>query len=241
MLPQFYHKIAALNVKHHSNLYIEPVSQLAFAKSANAVHLQVSEFGKALSAYPIVFTGEKEHLFAAALTGLDKDQNLFVDEDGQWQQGYVPAYVRRYPFVIANKEKDLATVCIDESYDGFNTDALGESLFTSKGEHSAYLKQTITFLEDFEKASVKTQYFCQQLLEYDLLEPMSAQILPTNKQQKQVSVKGFSVVSRDKLAKLSAEQLKTLHDNGVLESIYRHLSSLEQFSGLLARYNRLKS
>jgi hypothetical protein len=238
MLPQFYNKIAALNISQHSAVHLQPVESLDFAKSGNAIHLQVTEFGKALSAYPIVFVGEGEQLWAAALTGLTKQQNLFINDAGQWSDDYVPAYVRRYPFVIANIDKGQSTVCIDESYRGFNTDGQGEALFTEAGEHSDYLKQTITFLQDFEQAAVKTKFFCQQLVEFDLLEPMAAKVEPANAERDEVVLQGFQVISRAKLADLSADSLKQLNDNGILELIYYHLASLSQFDALLARYNR---
>jgi hypothetical protein len=238
MLPQFYNKIAALNVAQHGAVHMQAVDNHEFAGASNVIHLQVTEFCKALSTYPIVFIGEKDQLWAAALTGLSKEKNLFVDDKGAWSDDYIPAYVRRYPFVIANIDKGKSTVCIDESYSGFNNDGQGEALFTSDGEHSDYLKQTITFLQDFEQAAVKTEFFCQQLMAFDLLEPMSAKVEPKNDQREEVLLQGFSVVSREKLAKLPADTLKQLNDNGILELIYNHLASLEQFDALLARYNR---
>ncbi len=237
MLPQFYQKIAALNASQHSAIHLQPVERFDFAKSGNAIHLQVSEFAKAMSAYPIVFVGEGEQLWAAALTGLSKARNLFIDDQGQWSEDYVPAYVRRYPFVIANIDKGQAAVCIDEAYSGFNRDGQGDALFTEDGKHSEHLKQTITFLEDFEQAAVKTQFFCQQLVEFDLLEPMAAKVEPANAEREEVVLQGFQVISRQKLANLPAERLKQLNDNGVLELVYYHLASLNQFDALLARYN----
>lgn len=238
MLPQFYSAIAALNVRQHQAVHIEPPKNQAFAKKGNVIHLQIEEFAKALSEYPIVFIGEGEQLSPAALTGLGEAQNLFVDDNDIWAAGYIPAYVRRYPFVIANIDKGQSTVCIDEAYDGFNTDGQGEALFTDEGEHSDYLNQTIDFLQDFEQAAQRTRFFCQQLNELDLLEPMSAKVEPSNKDRKEVVLQGFQVISRQKLTNLDAQTLKQLTENGVLELIYYHLASLSQFDALLDRYNQ---
>lgn len=254
MLPQFYQKIATLNAKQHGGLSLQMPERFDFATGGNVIHLQVWEFVKALSTYPIVFVGEGEQLFARALTGLGEAQNLFIDEAGAWSAAYIPAYVRRYPFIIANIAEGKSTVCIDQDYAGFNREGKGEALFTEQGEQSEFLKQQVAFLKDFEQASAQTRLFCQQLNELDLLEPMSAQIQPKAQPKAQPDaqseassdneapfvVQGFRVVSREKLGKLSAETLKQLNDNGALESIYRHLASLEQFEALLVRYNRSK-
>lgn len=238
MLPQFYNKVTALNVAQHKALHVKPVKSLLFASESDAIYLQVSEFRKALSTYPIVFIGELENLRPLALTGLGNKKNLFVEPEGDWSGVYIPAYVRRYPFVIANVEENKSTVCIDESYMGFNNDGIGEPLFKQDGKHSEFLTKTLTFLEDFEKANTETRFFCQQLVSLDLLEPMKAKIEPNNEKRNQVLLQGFNIVSREKLAELPTEILKQINNNGVLELIYNHLASLEQFEALLARYNR---
>src|SRR3546814_17461453 len=55
---------------------------------------------------------------------LRQNENLFVDASGQWAPDtYIPAFVRRYLFVLAEKpaakEGDDFTVFLDEQYEGF--------------------------------------------------------------------------------------------------------------------------
>ena len=67
---------------------------------------------------------------------IDSEQNLYVDEKFSWDAKYIPAYVRRYPFVLAGDEikpDSTYTVCIDENFSGFNRKS-GERLFTDKGK-----------------------------------------------------------------------------------------------------------
>ena len=35
------------------------------------------------------------------ILGGEKDQNLYLDDAGKWTARYIPAFVRRYPFVFA--------------------------------------------------------------------------------------------------------------------------------------------
>ena len=110
--------------------------------------------------------------------GLEKNKNLFVDDKGSWTADYIPAYVRRYPFILAtaDENKDNFTVCIDESYPGFNTAKEGKALFDDKGEQNLILDQAVDFLKDYQSHVTLTTRFCENLSKLDILEPMQANI-----------------------------------------------------------------
>ena len=237
MLPPFYNKIAVLNAKHHGNWSLTRSEDMSYAAKANVIHLQASEFGGALMSFPIVFVGKEDKLNPAILTGVEKNKNLFVGANGQWQSPYVPAYVKRYPFLMANGENDQLLVCIDESYKGFNQMGDGDALFTSTGQSTDFTNQAVDFLEQFERYHLQTQMLCKTIAELDILEPLKAEFKVPNNAKPSVHIEGFLVVSREKLAKLSGEQMIKLRDNGVLELIYYHLASLKQFDRLMARYS----
>ncbi len=58
------------------------------------------EFAVAARHYPIVFSNSAPHL-PVTVCGLQTGSNAFVGNDNRWTQGcYVPAYVRRYPFIL---------------------------------------------------------------------------------------------------------------------------------------------
>ena len=122
-LPLFYKKVVPLNKEVHGELYIEGVEGYAHTKETNSIYIAAIEFLQVSREYPIVFAkGADDVIFPVALLGLEKNKNLFVDEKGAWTANYIPAYVRRYPFILATADdnKDNFAVCIDEGFSGFN-------------------------------------------------------------------------------------------------------------------------
>jgi hypothetical protein len=236
MLPQFYNKASVLNSKQHQNLSLKPISDLSFAAKSNVLFIQANEFTKAMSAFPIVFVGSDEKLAPVVLTGVQQNQNLFVDSTGKWRGEYLPSYIKRFPFIMADGKDDQVVVCIDDSYEGFNENGEGHRLFDDNHQPSQFLKGAIQFLEHFEQSYSETRFLAKTLQELDLLEPLKAEFKPKDPNQGMITVEGFQVVSREQLAKLSGDQLADLRDKGVLELIYHHLGSLKIFDKLLAIY-----
>ena len=77
------------------------------------VPLTVGEFPIAGIYYPIIFAGDRYQ--PLAVMGMRQGSNLFVGADGAFEVGaYIPAYIRRYPFVLANDQaREQLVVCID--------------------------------------------------------------------------------------------------------------------------------
>lgn len=87
--------------------------------------------------YPIVFIGQNDQLMPIALLGLKEGHNSYLDESNTWQANtYIPGFVRRYPFVLAQDDAANFSVCFDAAYNGWNEEE-GRELFTAKGENSA--------------------------------------------------------------------------------------------------------
>jgi SapC len=98
-LPIFYSRPRPLDAVADRGRSLRPVSDFGFARATNSVLLGAAESPRAVRSYPIVFTS-REPRVAVAVLGLEGNENLFVGEDGRWREGhYVPAYVRRYPFI----------------------------------------------------------------------------------------------------------------------------------------------
>jgi len=235
--PLFYKKIVPLNKDRHKDLYLEPMGNYAFAKESNSLYIAV-EFVKVVAEYPIVFGGDEEgKIFPVVLLGLKPNQNLFVDDKGQWNAGYIPAYTRRYPFILPQTSdsngQDQFTVCIDEGYAGFNTAGKGQPLFDDKGEETPILKQAVDFLKDYQSHIQLTTRFCDKLSELQILQPVQANI--EMKSGDKFSIGGFQCVNRDKLKDLPAGTLKQLVESGELELIHVHLLSLNNIHALMNR------
>ena len=232
--PLFYNQVVPISKERHGKLRIKPGAGYSYAKDANAVLVTVAEFPFVFREYPIVFIEDGEPINATAVLGLNKHENQFLNSDGTWDAAYIPAYVRRYPFItgtLGDDQKDL-TVCIDESAEVLNTSE-GEALFDKSGEHTEFLKKSIKFLQDYQGQFMHTTRFSRRMKDLGLLAPMRADY--KLKGGEKASLAGFNVVDRTKLKSLPKDKLVKLLKSDELELIYLHLASLANFQKLVHR------
>lgn len=231
----FYDSPIALNSDTHRNLKIKPIeSGFSFSSKTNAVMLAGTEFPEACKHFPIVFAKiGGERVLPVALLGFRDLENLFVDAAGQWKGEYIPAYIRRYPFVLAkNESAERFTVCIDETYPGFGADD-GQPLFDATGGPTEYLKGVSAFLEDYQAQLSRTDIFLQTLTEFGLLMDVAPNInLPGGERY---SIAGLRMVDERKLQELPDEKVMRLFRSGELLWIYSHLFSMSNFSRLIGK------
>lgn len=218
----------------HADWYVEVGGDYSFSRSVNSVPLMAVEFPNAAAEHVVVFGGTGDVVMPAAILGLRADENLYVGDDGQWQGKYVPAFLRRYPFVFSSQDEGKNfTLCIDESFAGFNQDGKGEPLFGEDGEPSPYTGNVLKFLQQYQLEFNRTRAFCDKLKELNLLEPMQAQIKLGSGEQR--SLTGFSAINRGRLKTLSSDTLADLVKSDELELIYNHLSSMRNFEAMRER------
>ncbi len=238
VLPLFYKKVVPLNKDIHGKLYIEGIEGYAHTKKTNSVYIAAIEFLAASKEYPIVFAiAPDKKVFPVVLLGLEKNNNLFVDKKGNWTADYIPAYVRRYPFILATPDdsQETFTVCIDESFPGFNTANEGNPLFDEKGDHQDILKQAVDFLKDYQNHVQMTTFFSDNLSKLDILEPVQADIELASGAKHALG--GFMCVNRQKLKELKPAQLAELVKSDQMELIFAHLASLTNLRSLMNRMN----
>lgn len=230
MRPLFYEHVVPLSKERHRDWSIEPLESFEFTRNTNSIFIAAVEFSRIAREYPIVFGKNAEgNAFPVALLGLTPGQNLFLDGNGAWLGSYIPAYVRRYPFIVASdpetgKKHSSLTVCIDESYSGFNQSGRGNALFLDTGDKSAILTQAIEFIKEFNQHLEFTNVFCERLDELGLLEEMQATVKLADGNQHTMS--GFMGINRERLKKLKPRILTELLRNDYLELIYAQLQSL---------------
>lgn len=229
-----YSRAQAVNSQRHREWSVKAGDNFEFARDVNSVPLTAVEFVTASSEYPIVFAGSEDQLMPLVVMGVRDKENLFITEDGKIDAQYVPAFLRRYPFVFSSQDEGKNfTLCIDETFDGCNQDNLGERLFDSEGEQTQYLNNVLEFLKEYQLHFARTQAFCKKLQELELLEPMGAQFTPP--QGEKVTLTGFYAVNRKKLKELPAEQMEQLVKNDGMELIFLHLYSLRNFNSMLSK------
>jgi hypothetical protein len=193
-----------------------------------------AEFSSAAAEYAVVFAGEGESIIPVVLLGVRDGENLFVNKDGSWAGRYVPAFLRRYPFVFSSTDDGANfTLCVDEEFEGCNRKGRGERLFDGDGERTLYLQNVLGFLQAYQVQFQRTQALTKRLSDLNLFESMQARF--TLRDGKMLMLSGFFAVSRDRLKALSGEQLAELARTDDLELIYLHLQSMRHLSATAER------
>lgn len=233
----FYGNPVPLNNARHRNFRIGPAPDgFRFAGQTHSIPLMAVEFMEAAKEYPIVFAKAGETYLPVALVGLREKENLFIDANGRWEARYVPAFVRRYPFVLARGEPQGGmTVCIDEAFPGFSNET-GDPLFDEQGAESQKLKDIIAFLNDFHAQGLRTDAFVKRLREHDLLTENSARVQLPDGQQ--FALAGLYAIDEQKLLKLDDATALEMFRSGEMALAYSHLISLSNIPRLADRLGR---
>ncbi|ABQ66508.1 SapC family protein [Rhizorhabdus wittichii] len=225
-LPLFYNDLQPLSSQLHATWKAKTMESAEFFGKAHAVPLTVEEFIPAQRHYPIVFSVGPDPV-PLALFGLNEGVNVFTDEQGQPTRDlYVPAYVRRYPFMLARLRPDSEdlSLCFDSTAGLLGEFEEGSPLFEGE-EPSEAIRNTLAFCEQFEQAGMRTGMFMQELIQNKLLIDGEVTIEPDGGGQPFV-YRGFQIISEDKLKELRGDVLRKMVQSGLLPLIYAHLFSL---------------
>ncbi|HET8748864.1 MAG TPA: SapC family protein [Ramlibacter sp.] len=230
----YYEKPALLDREKHRHRRVTLNGGFAFARKSNSLYLAAVEFNEACKEYPIVFTRSPNgKTVPVAVLGLRDRENLFVDGQARWVARYLPAFLRRYPFVLAELPGDGSlAVCIDEAYPGLG-DTEGEALFEADGKETPFLKQTLDFLTRYQREAARTEAFCKKLEEHGLLKETSARA--DLRDGRSFTVNGLLVVDEEKLMKLPDAVALEMLRSGELHLITAHLLSLSNIQLLADR------
>ena len=223
-----YETAVPVSSARHRLASVEPNEGYAFSAGVNAVPLMAVEFLHAAAEYAIVFTAAGDEVVPAVVLGIRGDQNLYLSTDAQWKAKYIPAFIRRYPFVFSTStDGKTLTLCIDESYPGLNKDGLGQRLFGDDGQPAPYVDAVLKFLQEYQAQFERTRQFSKRIKDLGLLEPMQAQVV-TPKGEK-FTLNGFLAVNRAKLRALDGEALASLARTDEIELLHLHLYSMRNF------------
>lgn len=235
----YYEKPVVLDRDKHRRRRIRPGASFAFARNANSLYLAAAEFAEACKEYAIVFTrAGNGRVIPVVMLGLRARENLYVDDAGGWRGRYIPAFVRRYPFVLAELPgQDTLAVCIVESCAGVN-DVDGEALFDASGQDTPFLRNALEFLAACQRESLRTDAFCQRLDQAGLLAEMNARADLVD--GRTFSVTGLLVVDEKKLGALPDATALAMFRQGELHLVSMHLLSLSNMRQLVERLAQRK-
>jgi hypothetical protein len=231
-----------LDPAHHRHLRVGGLADFSITKGMHGAFITATEMPQAALEFPIVFiqsgeldAGGKATISPIVLLGLSQGENLYVDGT-RWDARYIPAFIRRYPFLTAHLRNAGATgVMIDRAWSGFS-ETEGEMLFEPDDKPAPALQRAMEFLQMFEAEAQRTRAFCARLVELDLLKEMKADAtLPGGAT---LSVDGFHVVDEDKLHKLADAVVLETHRNGMAMLLHLHLASLVNMRQMVERKAR---
>jgi hypothetical protein len=226
-----YSTVIPVTRQEHGDLCFKSEGRFDFARTVNAAPLVLGEFQASAGEYAIVFAETEGTPVPVALFGIAPETNAFVDAEGNWSGTYVPAFLRRWPFVFSTDEKgETLTLCIDETAPGFNREGRGERLFDAEGSATVFTHRMLQFLQEYQAQHQRTLAFCKRLQEFDLLQPVEARVELGASGPRTLT--GMRIVNREKLRALTAEQLAEFMQNDWLELIYSHLFSLRELERL---------
>lgn len=230
----FYKDLVALSPEYQGNWKSRQPTDFRFSSATNSVPLLLPEIPDAAREYPIAFVQNGEGSFMlACVLGLRVDENLCVDtKDGHWLGRYLPAFIRRYPYLISETPAGQFIVCADQAAsDIIGPDVVdGHDLFKD-GQPSEFAQQVMRFLEDFRAQASESANWAKRMHDLGLLEAVSADARMNNGEH--FVLNGIFMVSEKKLHALPASEIQALFERGDLARIHAHLLSLGHFSRLI--------
>ena len=235
-LPIFYNGLEPLSSELHANYKVKPADAAPFLSNQHAIPLTVEEFPLVQRYMPIVFSSGAESV-PIALMGLNEGVNVFVDAGGKLVEDnlYVPAYVRRYPYMLARlrPDADELSLCFDPTSPTIGDFDDGEPLFDN-GQPTEMTRNILQFNENFEQAAARTGAFMNELRDLGLLMEGEVTIQQDGNEQPFV-YRGFQMVNEEKLVDLRGDQLRKISQSGMLPLLYAHLFSLSLMRDIFAR------
>lgn len=239
-LPLFYNGLEPLSSELHADYKIRPAQSAPFLAMQHAIPITIDEFALVQRYMPIVFSAGEDSV-PIALMGLNEGVNVFVDADGKLVDDtfYVPAYIRRYPYLLARLRPDAQelSLCFDPTSDTIGQFDEGQALFEN-GQPSEVTKNILAFNEQFEQAGARTAQFMNELRETELLMDGEVSIQHEGYDQPFV-YRGFQMINEEKLQDLRGDQLRKMTKSGMLPLLYAHLFSLSLMREVFARQVRL--
>ena len=233
-LPLFYNGVQPLSSQLHAGWNTRPIDLAPMMATQHAIPLTVEEFSVAQRHFPIVFS-VGDNAVPLALMGLNEGTNVFTLEDPASAGVYIPAYLRRYPFMLAKlrDNSDELSLCFDPSAGNVGEFDDGTPLFEGE-EPSEATKAILQFCEQFEQAGARTQAFMAEIKKSGLLMDGEVTIQPSDSDQPFV-YRGFQMVDEKKLSELRGDELRKMNQSGLLALIYAHLFSLPLIREIFAK------
>lgn len=229
------------NVEHH-DLRVMLGHSAAFGDAVNQTLILPTEFEDAQREYPILLQQTEDgRTQAVVLLGLDRDENLYLEQNG-WTGRYVPAIHQRGPFLIGFQERDgqrEPMIHVDLDHPRIRRggeEECSQPLFLAQGGHAPYLDHEIRILRVIHDGLEVGQAMYDAFAEHGLIEPVRLQI--SLDETTRYDLTDYHTVSAEKLQQLDGAALEKLHRAGFLRAAFNVVQSMGNISRLIDMKNR---
>ena len=233
-------ELTPLSPERHRALRLSVSQPYDFVAGEMLIPVTIGEVDRVARDMPIVFP--RQGGLPQALVGFEPGKNIHVDASGKWLGRYIPAHIRRYPFVLSEVSMDAEgghgdtrrfALHIDTAAKHLGTER-GERLFDDAGAPTPTLKRIQQVLTAIQQDAERTQALVTQLDELGLLHEQALKVSTADGATRALT--GMRVIDRARLAKLAPDALAALNERGALALIYAHLLSLTNLQdGWIAR------
>lgn len=221
----------------HAEVRVKTGFSAEFGDNINQVLVFPTEFVFVQREYPIFFRRNEKGAFqAVALLGLDKGENLFLNEPG-WNARYVPAVQQRGPFLIGLHKPEDGSVDISEPmihvdlhHPRVSVDE-GEPVFLRHGGNSPYLEHVSRMLQIIYHGTDMVEPMFAAFDEAGLIEAVEAEI--SIDERVKYKLPDFFTINQERLAALEGETLERLNRQGFLQFAMMVVHSLGNVDWLI--------
>ncbi|SEK76746.1 SapC protein [Colwellia chukchiensis] len=231
-------QLETVSSEHHSKLKVLPSGLRENNAQLHLCHIVLAELEQAAQFYPIFFAKDSDtgQFQPVALFGLSVDENLYHDS-GLWEKCYLPLKLQSQPFYLRqDPQTQRPSLAIDIKDSRVQTQQ-GDALFIN-GKASPYLEQQSVILSELTQGFVLNSAFINDLLDNNLLEPVTLDIQYQDGQAQQLT--GLYTINKEQLVKVPSERQKHFEQQGYIALLSAAMSSVSHVSTLIDIKNRLK-
>lgn len=232
-------ELVSLDADKHRHLRFSQNQPFDFAREMVLIPVLSTEISRVAREMPIVFP--KGEGVPQALVGVSPGENLHVKDTGHWNGRYVPAHIRRYPFLLSEipqTEEQRASqgrqyaIQFDQAARHFENPN-GHALLDEQGKPTKVLKKVQQVLMALQQDQLKTQQQVALLDQAGLLVERNITVTQSGENK---ALSGMRLVDEKAFSQLEPSKLGELRDSGALALVYAHFLSLSNLQdGLIAQ------
>lgn len=225
---------ALLDNVAHADLRLRRAVGPEFGDPAGQVEVFLPELAQVQREYPILFTRDEGGTpTPIAILGLEPDELLFA-RDGQWDARYVPALLRKGPFLLGKSDMDDPVVHIILDHPKVTAEVEGsEPVFLSQGGHSPALEEALDALRMIHGSMEANRRMATALDDAGLIEPLALSVQVSD--SKSVKFDNFHAILPEAVQGLTADAVSELHEAGFLQPAILIAHSLGTLNDLIRR------